>query len=258
MTRMRSVFALLAVTIAVVAALFVTSATARAGADDEAAKVHFLSGQAYYDQANYQDALREFNEAYRISNRPALLYNVALCHERLEHYAEAIAALEQYLVRSPDADDRVTVESRIKNLRERRDHAAPPAPSTVVAPPVAVAAPPVADVRPRKRVATWVVGGLGLGLLVGTLASGIIAKERFDSLKSDCGGFTCDTAKVPDAASRQSAGKTAAVATDVMWPVGTVAVLVAVVLYFAEGRTPAAKPRALLPRLTTDGVAVRF
>src|SRR5213080_2085242 len=82
-----------------------------AASDDEAARVHFLSGQAYYDQANYDDALREFAEAYRISQKPALLYNLALCHERLDHYAEAVDALKAYLQKTPEANDRGQVEA---------------------------------------------------------------------------------------------------------------------------------------------------
>jgi len=60
------------------------AAPARAGTDeDERAKAHFLAGQSYYEQASYTDALREFNEAYRISKRPSLLYNIARRHQAL-------------------------------------------------------------------------------------------------------------------------------------------------------------------------------
>src|SRR5437762_2069564 len=89
-----------------------------APSDEEAARVHFLSGQAYYDQANYEDALREFAEAYRIWQKPALLYNLALCHERLDHYGEAIDELKAYLAKTPEAADRGQVEARIRNLEE--------------------------------------------------------------------------------------------------------------------------------------------
>src|SRR4051794_7307165 len=90
-----------------------------ATAQEEAARVHFLSGQAYYDQANYDDALREFSEAYRISQKPGLLYNLAVCYERLGHVEAAIAALQSYLDATPDAADRVAVEGRIRNLVRR-------------------------------------------------------------------------------------------------------------------------------------------
>ena len=67
-------------------------------ADDiEAAKAHFAAGSAYYEQANYQDALKEFNEALRLSKRNDLLYNIAMCYERLNQLDNAIAALQRYL-----------------------------------------------------------------------------------------------------------------------------------------------------------------
>ena len=201
-----------------------------ARAEDDAAKVHFLSGQAYYDQANYEDALREFGEAYRISKKPALLYNLAVCHEHLNHFDDAIAALEQYLAETPDANDRANIEARIQNLKQRQKKVAAPKPQP--APP----APP--PEKPRARVATWVVGGLGVGLLLGAVASGTVAYVRYNNLQNDCGGgFACPN--VADLDARKSAGHTAALATDILWPIGVAAAVTAVVLYFYEVKKPA-------------------
>ena len=88
--------------------------------DDERAKAHFLAGQSYYDQASYTDALREFNEAYRISKRPALLYNIARCFEGLEQYQDAVRMLERYLDEDPQTSDREAVETRIHSLERAR------------------------------------------------------------------------------------------------------------------------------------------
>src|SRR5688500_9535977 len=115
--------------------LMLVTSVAWAGAEeDEVARAHFLSGQAYYEQASYENALRAFREAYRVSKRPALQYNIALCHERLGDLDGAIAALERYLAEMPTAPDRVAVEVRIKNLRSQKP---PPSPA-----PVALEAPP--------------------------------------------------------------------------------------------------------------------
>src|SRR2546423_3636937 len=75
-------------------------------ADEDAAKAHFLAGSAYYEQANYADAVKEFNEAHRLSKRADLLYNISVCYERLGHWDDAIAALHQYLTNRPNAADR--------------------------------------------------------------------------------------------------------------------------------------------------------
>jgi tetratricopeptide (TPR) repeat protein len=213
--------------------MLVSLVAAAATPEEEAARVHFLSGQAYYDQADYEDALREFGEAYRISHKPQLLYNLAVCHEHLSHFAEAIALLEQYLAKTPDASDRAAVLSRIRTLKELEKRSTPPpspAPTLVAAKPAA--APPSS--APRRRVATWLVGGLGLGLLAGALASGVVAQLRYNSLVSDCGGdFACS---IPQLEQRKSQGRNAAIATDVLWPIGTAAIVAAVVLYVFEGK----------------------
>ena len=46
-------------------------------ADLELAKNHFKLGRAYYDQAAYGRALEQFKEAYRLSEKPELLYRDA-------------------------------------------------------------------------------------------------------------------------------------------------------------------------------------
>src|SRR2546423_13566303 len=107
-------------------------------ADEEAAKAHFLAGSAYYEQANYADAVKEFNEAHRLSKRADLLYNISVCYERLGHRDDAIASLQQYLSERPEAPDRAVIESRIANYQQRRDQEkarAAATTATVTAPP---------------------------------------------------------------------------------------------------------------------------
>ena len=50
---------------------------------DEEARAIFQAGRTAYDAARYEDALRHFQHAYRLSTRPELLYNVALAADRL-------------------------------------------------------------------------------------------------------------------------------------------------------------------------------
>ena len=225
-------------------AVLVCAAAAPAHAiseDDERAKAHFLAGQSYYDQASYTDALREFNEAYRISKRPALLYNVARCYEALDQYDEAVKMLQRYLDEDPETTDRAAVETRIANLRGRRvppsrgepDVGRPPPPR---APPVVQPQPPSAPPPPpaphRKRVATWVVGGVGVGLLAAALGTGVAAQVDYNDLSGACMANRCD----PSEQKKIDSGKCLALATDVLWPIGAAAVVTGVVLFFVEGR----------------------
>lgn len=88
--------------------------------EDELARAHFLSGQSYFDEARYADALHEFHEAYTISRRPGFQYNIGVCEEKLGHTDAAIAAFERYLREAPNAPDRATVEARLSELRGQR------------------------------------------------------------------------------------------------------------------------------------------
>jgi tetratricopeptide (TPR) repeat protein len=284
---------------AVLAALILCSfaGAARADDDQDAARLHFQVGQSYYDEANYTDALKEFREAYRLSKRPALLYNIGLCHEHLGQLEEAVAALDRYLRERPDATDRGIIEQRMSNLKRRLAAAAPkpepklavaprpeplgprpsepvqprtpapvaprpsepvaprpsepvaPRPSEPVAPrPVAPVAPsvaapapatarvpPGAPAPPRRRVFTWVFAGVAGGLFLGALGAGVFAQLKYSQLSDKCPNNVCPSSYT-SAASDRDAGRAAAIATDVLWPLGVVATGVATALFFVEGR----------------------
>jgi tetratricopeptide (TPR) repeat protein len=88
--------------------------------EDELARAHFLSGQSYFDEGRFADALHEFREAYTISRRPGFQYNIGVCETQLGHTDAAIAAFERYLKEAPSAPDRATVEQRLNDLRGQR------------------------------------------------------------------------------------------------------------------------------------------
>ena len=256
------------------AALVVAAAPAHAMTEEEErAKAHFLAGQSYYDQASYTDALREFNEAYRISKRPALLYNIARCFEALDQLADAVQMLQRYLEEDPTTSDREAVETRIRNLKERQARAKPPEPKpapppTTVPPPttappptlVAKSPPPPSAPPPahRKRVYTWVVGGIGLGALAAALGTDVASQLSYDDLKSKCTGNVCDPNVVASAQHKIDQGKHLALATDILWPIGAAAVATGVVLFFVEGRHPKEHASRVVPLVgsTLGGLAL--
>jgi tetratricopeptide (TPR) repeat protein len=88
--------------------------------EDELARAHFLSGQSYFDEGRFGDALAEFREAYRISRVPGFQYNIGLGEEKLGHFDAAAAAFERYLREAPGAPDRADVEARLQALHGRR------------------------------------------------------------------------------------------------------------------------------------------
>jgi tetratricopeptide (TPR) repeat protein len=230
--------------IAIAAVVCAVAASARAMTEEEErAKAHFLAGQSYYDQASYADALREFSEAYRISKRPALLYNIARCHEALDQYTDAVQMLERFLQEDPKTADRPAIETRIANLKGRQpvkrvhpevepSHVNPPPLTQTLTQTPTPTQTQTQTTAHRKRLWTFVVGGVGAGLLAAALGTGVASQLDYNSLGNSCGSNRCNPSQQADI----DRGKSLAIATDVLWPVGAAAVGVGVVLFFVEGR----------------------
>jgi tetratricopeptide (TPR) repeat protein len=136
-------------------------ATARAD-EQELARAHFLTGRSYYDQERYADALKEFEEAYRISKRVGFLYNIGVCDEKLGRDNEALTAYQGYLGSVANAAERADVQARIDALKAKRA-LQPPASTVGTTSNALIASPP-----PRSR-PVWKRGWFW-GVLTGTAA----------------------------------------------------------------------------------------
>jgi tetratricopeptide (TPR) repeat protein len=143
---LRSVVALLAV----VWCLTGTGSAAAAGDPEHVARAreHYAQGSRLFDLSEYDAALREFKEAYRLVDDPAFLYNIAQCQRKLGNLEEAITFLKRFLRHAPNAKNRRDIEHRIAEL-EREVAARPARPA---APPAQPAGPPAADeTRPNAE-----------------------------------------------------------------------------------------------------------
>lgn len=87
--------------------------------ETEEARAHFETGAALFNAHNYDGALVEFQESYRLRPVPVVLFNIAQTLKLLYRYEEAIAAYEQYLAeeRGIDAARRRAVQQTIEELR---------------------------------------------------------------------------------------------------------------------------------------------
>ncbi len=98
-------------------------------AADEEARGLFNAGEAAFSDARYEDALRYFRDAYRLSGRPGLLYNIGVAADRLRRDQEALEAFERFLAEAPPGTrQRQDAEARVRVLREaiaRGEQAAP-------------------------------------------------------------------------------------------------------------------------------------
>lgn len=196
--------------------------------DDAAARVLYESGERYYELGRYPEALRDFDEAYERSGRSALLYNMGRCHEQLGHTEEAVRAYRDFLTAQPDAPGRAALEEHIADLLVRAHAVAAP-----MAPP-----PPRMASSKRRPAYPFVVGGVGLGLLVASLGTGVSALRINQQLEAHCPLGQCP-ATYPEALLDRANGQQLAVATDVLIGLGaatTTAGLICLIVELARTR----------------------
>ena len=142
---------------------------ARAGSFElDLARAHFLTGQSYFDQERFEDALKEFEEAYRLSGRAGFHYNIGVCHEKLGRPDVAIASFRRYLREDPATPDRPVVEARIASLEERKRASAPRA----------------SDKPLWRKGWFWGVVGGATALVVAGVAIGVVFGTRGDDVRT--------------------------------------------------------------------------
>jgi tetratricopeptide (TPR) repeat protein len=131
------------------------SASARAQAPSEdhdlvEARKHAQRGLSHFNLQEYDRAIVEFEEAYRLRPDPSLLYNLAQSHRLAGHDERAIYFYRAFLRSAPNAEIRPEVERRIAEMerakpKEPSAAASAPKPTPGAAPrPVAAAAPDAA------------------------------------------------------------------------------------------------------------------
>lgn len=142
---------------------------------DRDAEAHalFEAGRMAFTEGHYEDAYERYAEAYRLSQRPELLYNMGSAADRLRRDELALEHYRAFLIAVPDTPQRLDVEHRIAILeRAAPDDRAPAVPPVVVVAPAA--APPEQQRDPEIWEQWWlwtilgvVVVGAGVGIGVG-------------------------------------------------------------------------------------------
>ncbi len=171
--------------------LTTSAASAQGQSDEERARQHFAAGRSHFEEGSYEAAITEFQQAYDLSQRPGLLYNLALAHERLARYAEAAALIRRYLAEDPDAQNRSSLERRAENLEQR------------------AAAGQEGDDVPRDpegsgHPAPMPIGtivsfsGAGAGLILYGIAGGLLL-DAYSRVENGCGAtMDCEPEEVSD------------------------------------------------------------
>jgi len=110
---------LFAVVLAVFALLSSRIADAALPTEEEAralAKEHFIKGTKLFELGRYDDAIREYEEAYKYKDDPVLLYNLGQAHRLANHTSDAIRFYKIFIQKVPNARNRAEVQMKITAL----------------------------------------------------------------------------------------------------------------------------------------------
>jgi tetratricopeptide (TPR) repeat protein len=253
--RLRYAFGLLGLVLGLAQVPATTRAQAAPSAAtmEEQARAHFRLGRAHYDNGNFAQAGAEFEEAYRISQRAALLYNIYLAYRDANDTRKAADALRKYLQLEKDIENRGQLESRLAALdhalasEAQQPVAATPAQAVTPAPAVTPAqpltpalapeaAPPtpeqsapdaaIAQSSPRASkfpVVPVILMGAGGAMMATSIVTGLMAVSKHsewdDARKTclrddDCTSFGPE--RVSELNDVKSSGQTLATVTDIL------------------------------------------
>lgn len=176
----------------------------RLSPDERRARELFTLGDESYANGRYDAAIAAFEEAYRLSERPLLLFNLANAQERAGYLRDAVSSLERYLPHARRSE-RDEVESRLVALRERvaeEDRAEAAARAEAEAAEAAEAASAAEAARapepsepavvrgPDLLPASLVLGGGGALIIAAAVTGGLALRAR-DTASAHCVDGLC-------------------------------------------------------------------
>ncbi len=83
---------------------------------DQQARAHFSVGRAMYDAGRFAEAANEFQQAYDLSHRAQLLYNLYIAYRDSSQLVRARDALRRYLAEVSEIPNRLHLVSRLEAL----------------------------------------------------------------------------------------------------------------------------------------------
>lgn len=195
---------------------------------DERARRHFEAGRSLYDAGAFDRAGQEFEEAYRLSDRPELLYNIYVAYRDAGDVRKASTALRAYLEQMGEsAPDRTNLEARLASLDAQ------------------VAAMDQAEEAERQRqaeeearrmqerdtavqpepegpsIAPWIVVGVGGAAILAGVVTGVMALGAVSDIEDNCNGLTGCPASYTELENDRDAARTLVRVTDTLLIGGT-------------------------------------
>ncbi len=233
-------------------------------ASDQAARSRFNVGKALLDAGRFAEAAREFEEAYRLSGRPQLLYNLYVAHRDAGNTPKALEALRSYLLSVPDAPDRVNLHAKLQSLEEQERHRIEQEEATRRANEEAAQAKAEAAKRTRtvidKSPVPMILMASGGALVAASIGTGVAALNKSSELEDKC--FD-DTACPAAQQGNIDKNRKLSITTDVLWSVGGAALVTGFVLWVTgtldtRREVPITPSLALSPSSVSATLSRRF
>jgi tetratricopeptide (TPR) repeat protein len=239
------------------AMLLFTAATARAdgqpaGGDPKArAQVHYEAGVCAYNIGEFESAIREWKEGYRILALPDFLFNIAQAYRGTRDHQNALFFYNAFLRERPDApnvEEVTALRDEMQRILAEQRAAAPEGPGPKEAPvparpapeePPPVAALTSAPVDPRSsgrsvRLTGAAVAGGGAALL----ATGVVFSLAASSAAADLEAAAAEGAPWSSALEdRERAGKRNETLGVVFLATGSAAVVAGAITYVLGRRS---------------------
>lgn len=219
--------------------------SAQTTTDDAAARERFELGRAAFEQTDFEEALVHFREAYRLSRRGQLQYNIGTTADRLQRDEEALEAFQRYLAETANPTRDQEVRARMATLRDSIEERKQRERALVEAAAVRYESAVAEDPTERRVPKSAIIGGsiLAAAGVAGVATLGVGLARHDQCLERDTNGACLtEQARSPWSAVYGAVG-IAALAGSVTWLV-------------VSSRRSKDKNRATAWRLTPTGVMV--
>jgi tetratricopeptide (TPR) repeat protein len=215
----------------------------------------FEKGKTAFRLGDYDGAIREWTEAYKLKNDPVFLYNIAQAYREKKDFEKAISFYKSYVKEAPDAPNRATVEARIQEMKDSIDKqqaTAEKPPSGPLGPGERPPLVPSERTEPNRHtpgertptdvsrrpgrsleIAGIAIGVGGAALLVTGIVFGLSAKSDQSDVQNAVDSHAAWSA---DLDSQASSGQTKAAIANISIGIGVAALVGGGVLYYLGAR----------------------
>jgi tetratricopeptide (TPR) repeat protein len=228
--------------------------------DIEAAKAYSTAGASYYANGQYDKAIAEFQEAYRLTKLAGFLYNIAQAYEKLNDLPHAREYLKKYMDSGQtEAGELPSLQEKLRSIdgriaEDEKKKKEQEAAANANKPPIVDASPPPEPPQRPFKVAKWVVAAVGVAC-VGAATFFAIDASSQNSKIQDAANKTPPTPFGPDLSDAYDAGRRDNTLAIVFGISGGVLVATGVIFFVLDAKAPRETARVSVVPVVTPRTA---